>query len=180
MISKTASKWISITCLICAGEMIFSLPFHITRYFRPTVLDVFDLSNTDLGDVFAVYGITAMLAYFPGGVIADRFSAKKLITISLFVTALGGLYMAQIPGYMGLTFLFGYFGITSILLLWAALIRATRDWGGHMAQGEAFGLLDGGRGLVAATAASLGVFFFSQLLPTDIDIISDLQRRHAL
>ena len=160
--------------------MVFSLPFHVTRYFRPSFLDVFNLSNTALGDIFAVYGITAMLSYYPGGIIADRFSARRLMTASLITTALGGLYMAQIPGQTGLTFLFAYWGITSILLFWAALIRATREWGGNLAQGRAFGLLDGGRGLVAATVATLGVFFFSQLLPSDLDTVSELQRRYAL
>jgi nitrate/nitrite transporter NarK len=180
VVKKTSSKWIVIISLIIAGEMIFSLPFHVTRYFRPTFLDVFKLSNAALGDVFAIYGITAMLAYFPGGAIADRFSARRLITVSLILTAMGGIYMAQIPGRTGLSLLFGYWGVTSILLLWAALIRATRDWGGHLAQGKAFGLLDGGRGLVAAAAASLGVLFFSQLLPADLETISDMQRQRAL
>jgi nitrate/nitrite transporter NarK len=180
VVKNIPSKWLVIFCLVVAGEMIFSLPFHVARYFRPTMLDVFNLSNTALGDVFAVYGITAMLAYFPGGAIADRFSVRKLMTASLFATAIGGLYMAQIPSHTGLTLLFAYWGFTSILLFWAALIRATRDWGGNLAQGKAFGLLDGGRGLVAAAVATLGVFFFSQLLPIDLDVVTDLQRKHAL
>ena len=180
LIKYFSSKWLVITCLIIAGEMIFSLPFHVTRYFRPTFLDVFNLSNAALGDTFAIYGITAMFAYFPGGAIADQFSARKLMTASLFATAFGGIYFAQIPGSAGLSILFGYWGITSILLLWAALIRATRDWGGDLSQGKAFGLLDGGRGLAAAAAASLAVLLFSQVLPADLDVINDLERRHAL
>ena len=160
--------------------MVFSLPFHVARYFRPTFLDVFKLSNAALGDIFAIYGISAMLSYYPGGAIADRFSARKLITASLIATAIGGLYLAQIPNQKGLNFLFAYWGITSILLFWAALIRATRDWGGNLAQGKAFGLLDGGRGLVAAAVATLSVFIFSQVLPPDFEIITDQQRKQAL
>ena len=34
--------------------------------------------------------------------------------------------------------LWGFFGVSTILLFWAALIRATRDWGGPDAQGRAF------------------------------------------
>ncbi len=52
--------------LIVAGEAIFGLPFHITRFFRPTVLEVFGLTNTELGIAQAVYGVWAMIAYFPG------------------------------------------------------------------------------------------------------------------
>jgi len=62
------------------------------------MLDVFGFTNTQLGDIFAVYGLTAMLSYFPGGALADRFSARFLLTASLFATAAGGLYMAMIPG----------------------------------------------------------------------------------
>ena len=102
------SRWLTIFSLVFAGEMIFSLPFHVARFFRPTMLEVFQLSNTELGDSIAMYGIMAMIAYFPGGALADRFSARKLMTISLFATGLGGIYFAQIPGKIGLFFLFGY------------------------------------------------------------------------
>ena len=180
MVNTQASKYLIILCLIIAGEMIFSLPFHIARYFRPTLLEVFNLSNADLGDIFAVYGITAMVAYFPGGIIADQFPARRLITASLLSTAAGGIYMAQFPGIIGLSLLFAYWGVTSILLFWAPLIRATRMWGGAFSQGRAFGLLDGGRGLVAATFASLAVVIFAWLIPDDILIIDDTQRRQGL
>ena len=60
--------------------MIFSLPFHVIRMFRPTLLKVFHLTNTEIGDSMAFYGVMAMLAYFPGGILADRFSSRKLIS----------------------------------------------------------------------------------------------------
>ncbi len=146
--------------LIIAGEAIFALPFHVARFFRPTVLEVFSISATELGAAQGVYGIVAMLAYFPGGLLADRFSARKLLATSLWATAAGGLYMATFPGYAGALMVWGFFGITTILLFWAALIRATRDWGGHDEQGRAYGLLDGGRGILAAGLASIGVILF--------------------
>jgi nitrate/nitrite transporter NarK len=180
MMNTQTSKYLIILCLIISGEMIFSLPFHVARYFRPSLLEAFNLSNTDLGDIFAVYGVTAMLAYFPGGVIADQFPARRLITASLLFTAAGGLYMAQFPDIIGLSLLFGYWGVTSILLFWAPLIRATRMWGGTFSQGRAFGLLDGGRGLVAATFASLAVVIFAWLVPDEILIMEDAQRRQGM
>lgn len=151
--------------LILAGEAVYALPFHVTRFFRPTVLEVFDLSNTELGTAQALYGIVAMLAYFPGGPLADRFSARKLLAASLWSTAAGGLYLATMPGYHGVLAVWGFFGLTTILLFWAALIRATRDWGGTDEQGRAFGLLDGGRGLLAAVLATIGAALFGLMFP---------------
>ena len=57
--------------------------------------------------------------------------------------------MATFPAYQGAMLLWGFFGISTILFFWAALIRATREWGGAEHQGRAYGLLDGGRGLLA-------------------------------
>ncbi|WP_299495086.1 MFS transporter [uncultured Shewanella sp.] len=173
MMKKTAqrntfTKYLSLFALIFAGEIIFALPFHIARFFRPTFLEVFALSNSELGKIYAIYGIVAMLAYFPGGAIADYISAKKLLIISLLSTSLGGLYLAQIPNANMLILLYGYWGMTSIFLFWAAMLKATREWGDESTQGRAFGLLDGGRGLIAAITASLAVFLLSQLLPNTL------------
>ena len=107
-----------IATLVIAGEMVFGLPFHVARFFRPTMLDVFGFTNTQLGDIFAIYGITATLSFFPGGALADRFSARKLLTMALIATAAGGLYMSTIPGAAQMAVLYGYFGVTSIFLLW--------------------------------------------------------------
>lgn len=61
------SRYLLMVTLVFAGEIIFALPFHTARYFRPTLLESFGFSNTELGDVFAIYGVMAMIAYFPGG-----------------------------------------------------------------------------------------------------------------
>ncbi len=112
--------------------------------------------------------------------VLDGFSARKLMTISLVATAIGGVYLAQIPGTIGLSLLFGYWGLTSILLFWAAMIKATREWGGPDRQGRAFGILDGGRGLVAAGAASVAVCLFSLVLPANIEALTHLQQQQAI
>jgi len=159
--------------------MIFSLPFHTARFFRPTLLDVFNISNTNLGDIFAIYGITAMLAYFPGGLIADRYAARKLLATSMLATAFGGFYMATIPDAFSLALLYGYWGITTIFLFWAAMLKATREWGGNLSQGKAFGILDGGRGLVAAAFAVFSVAFMAGFLPEDVVSSTGAEQRAA-
>ena len=171
------SRYLYIVILIFAGEMVFGLPFNTARFFRPTMLEVFGFTNTQLGDLFAVYGITAMLSYFPGGAIADHFSARTLLATSLIATALGGVYMATIPGPWEMAILYGFWGITTIFLFWGALIRATREWGGKSEQGMAFGILEGGRGITAALVASLMVVVLAFYMPDDARLATDEQRR---
>lgn len=171
---------IIMTTLIIAGETVFLLPFVVPRIFRPTLLDVFSLTNLELGIAFSVYGIVAMFAYFAGGPLADRFSARKLMAMALLTTSLGGIVLASTPPLSVLMWLYGFWGLTTILLFWAALIRATREWGGTNSQGLAYGILDGGRGLVAALLASISVAIFAALLPIDPSLATLAQRTSAL
>ncbi|MFP6648285.1 MAG: MFS transporter, partial [Pirellulaceae bacterium] len=153
--------------IVLSGEAIFLLPFLVPRVFRPTLLDVYDITNLQLGTAFSLYGVVAMLSYFPGGLLADRFSVRKLMTSALLVTSLGGVYFATIPSLSALVFLYAFWGVTTILLFWAALIRATREWGGDSSQGLAYGTLEGGRGLFAAILALAGTVALANLLPED-------------
>ena len=153
--------------IVLSGEAIFLLPFLVPRVFRPLLLDVFGITNLQLGTAFSLYGVVAMLSYFPGGPLADRFAVRKLMTSALLVTALGGVYFASIPSLGGLKLLYGFWGVTTILLFWSALIRATREWGGVQSQGLAYGILEGGRGLFAAILALVSTFALQALLPAD-------------
>ncbi len=172
-------RGLTIFALISAGEAVFLLPFVLARVFRPTFLDVFGITNLQLGTAFSVYGIVAMAAYFAGGPLADRFSARRLMTAALVATGLGGLVLARIPSLGVLTLLFAFWGMTTILLFWAALIRATREWGGRTRQGQAYGFLDGGRGLLAALLASVTVAVFAALLPADVGSATAAERDAA-
>ncbi len=170
---------LSITLLILSGELIYLLPYVLPRIFRPTFLEVFNLNNLQLGSLFSVYGIIALLSYVYGGVISDKFQPKKLMSYSLFFTSFGGLVLASYPSYFVLQILYGYWGFTTVFLFWGAMIKATRVWGGTDNQGQAFGFLDGGRGLVAASMGSLGILIFSVFLTNDIELTSLTERKEA-
>ena len=165
--------------MILSGELVFILPYFLSRVFRPTFLEVFDLSNVELGSLFSVYGTVALFSYLFGGALADRFLPGKLIAISLLSTALGGLLLATYPSYLMLQMLYGYWGFTTVFLFWGAMIKGTRIWGGSKNQGQAFGFLDGGRGLVAAFMGSLGVFIYALFLDADVQTASILERQDA-
>lgn len=167
MTARKHRQWMTLIALILAGEGIFLLPFVVIRLFRPTVLSAFDLTNLELGLAQSIYGITAMIAYFLGGPLADRYSAKRLMTVSLLATAAGGFVLVSNPSFRQLQILYGYWGFSTILLFWSPLIRATRFWGGEAKQGVAFGVLDGGRGLFAALLGSASVLLLDRMLPKD-------------
>ena len=148
--------------LVFAGGSIYTLPYLYQTYSGP-MLEVLGLSQTQLGLLSTAFGVFAVSCYFPGGWLADRVSARALLTVSLVGTGSLGLAFATFPPLPILLAIQGLWGITSILTFWGALIKATRSWGGADEQGRAFGLLEGGRGLVEFTLAAATVLLFSSL-----------------
>ena len=151
--------------LIIAGEAIFLLPFILMRVFKPVIRDAFLISDAQIGEAQALYGLTAVVSYFFGGFIADKWEPKKLLSLSLFLTAIGGFWMALIPSIFTLKILYAFWGISTILLFWSSLIKATRHWGSKHNQGLSFGLLDGGRGFFAASIALFGASILTYFFP---------------
>ena len=165
--------------LVLAGEIIFGLPFHLARFFRPTYLDVFNISNTNLGDVYAVYGLTAMISYFFGGMLADKYSPRILMSLSLVLTSIGGFFISTIPELSSIFIIYGYWGITTIFLFWSAMIKATKEWGGEYSQGKAFGILDGGRGLFATIVSLVAINLFTAFLTQEVTLADPSEKRKA-
>ncbi|WP_299113447.1 MFS transporter [uncultured Winogradskyella sp.] len=168
-----------IVLLILAAEAIFILPFVLQRIFRTTFLESFSINDTEIGSCFAAYGTVALVSYLFGGPLADRFKPNVLMSVALVLTALGGFYLATYPNLYNLHILYGFWGVTTIFLFWAAMIKATRIWGGSNKQGIAFGFLDGGRGLVAALFGSAGVIIFSLFITKEVELTSIEERRIA-
>lgn len=176
----TFKRIILLISLMMAGEAVFVLPFVVSRIFRPTFLEVFGLTNLQLGSAFSVYGIVAMFCYFLGGPIADRFPARKLLAISLMITGLSGFIMATIPNLATLTLLYAFWGLSTILLFWSPCMKAVRMYGGESAQGSAYGSVDAGRGLIAALMGTFSVLLFESLLDVDIIDATTLQKKDIM
>ncbi|QNR24905.1 MFS transporter [Croceimicrobium hydrocarbonivorans] len=155
---KTFSQYLA---LILAGEAIFLLPFMAPRVFRTTLLEVYQIDNLELGYCFSLYGLVAVVSYFLGGPLADLFSARKLMSIALGLTALGGFIISWWPNYTALLIAYTFWGFSTILLFWAALMKSTRILVDPENVGKAFGWVEGGRGLSAAIWSSLAVALFA-------------------
>jgi nitrate/nitrite transporter NarK len=70
---------------------------------------------------------------------------------------------ATLPPFEVCVLLFGLWGLSTAMIFWSAMIKATRNWGGQHEQGRAFGLLEGGSSVTDLTAATviLAIFAFA-------------------
>lgn len=146
--------------LCLTGSAVYWMPWLSDVFYVP-MKNAFGFSNTQIGFLSSAYGLTSMLAYFPGGWLADRLPPRKLITAALLIISAGGFVFATIPSFEVTVAIYGMWGLMTGLLFWSAMIKAVRNWGRRDEQGRAFGILEGGRGLTDMLSATVLLWIFA-------------------
>ncbi|MBE5102278.1 MFS transporter [Priestia aryabhattai] len=163
MAEKNYKRYFQFFLIVLAAGSIFPLIYLKTNY-QETILEVYGISLKQLNGIFSVLGVAYLVGYSPSGWLADRFSAKKLLFISLLICGLTGLWFAQVPSYSMVLVIFGIWGFFSVFTFWAAHLKLVKLIAKKEEEGRFFGALDGGRGLVEAILASIALFIFTNVL----------------
>lgn len=150
--NANARKWLTLIIVAFAGGLITKLPYLRETYMEP-LQQATGATKTQLGLIMSAYGIVNFICYFPGGVLADKFSSKMLIVFSCVGTAAAGLWFWTMPGFVWLVVIHAIFAITTVFTFWAAMVKSINNLGGPEEQGRLFGFLEGGRGLVGTVVA---------------------------
>ncbi|XOQ47424.1 MAG: MFS domain-containing protein [Eubacteriales bacterium] len=139
-------KYGTLLLLATGAGIIFQLPY-IRETFYVQIQNAMHLNNTQMGLLSSGYSSMALFSYFIGGIIADKFSARKLLTFSFITTGILGIWFSMFPGYEICRIIFVLMGISTIITYWSACIKATRMLGSSEEQGRLFGLQEGLRGV---------------------------------
>lgn len=154
-------KYGTLLLLAAGAGIIFQLPYIRETFYVP-IQNAMGLSNAQMGLLSSGYATMATLSYFIGGMIADKFSARKLLTFSFIATGALGLWFSTFPSFAIGRLIFVLMGITSIITYWSACIKATRMLGGEEEQGRLFGLQEGLRGILNAAVVFGMAWVFAQ------------------
>ncbi len=147
------TKKFGVILLLTSTCLIYNLPY-LSSTFYTQFLEAFNLSNTQAGILITFFSLTATPGYLFGGMLADKFSPKKLIILSLLMTAALGYAMYFMSGYTVLMVCYFGFGISTTFIHWSAfmkLIRAQAD--DKDDQGRTFGTFEWCYALVGAVAS---------------------------
>ena len=156
----SVKRYVKLLFLIMAGGAIYPL-LYLRQNFELTLLSTFSISLAELNVAHSILGASFVLSYVPSGWLADRFSPRALLTFSVVMTGVIGLWYASIPGAEWITVIFALWGITTGLTFWAALIKGCSLLAPDDQQARFFGLLEGGRGLFEALLATIAVAWFA-------------------
>ena len=132
--------------------LCYSLPY-LSSSFYTQFLEAFSLSNTQAGFLMSMFSLTATPGYLFGGIIADKFSPKKVIMLSQLLTAALGYAMCLIQGYSILLVCYLGFGISTTFLHWSAYLKLVRAQANENEEGKIFGFFETCAAVVGAVTS---------------------------
>jgi len=158
-------RYFQFTLLLLAAGAIYPL-LYLRQNFETPILDAFQITSSDLGNYYSMLGVVYFLCYLPSGWLADKFTPRLLVSISMIGTGALGLWFATIPSKEVLVYIFMAWGIAAGLTFWAAMLKGVKMLAHKDEQGKFFGILDGGRGFVEAILATIAIAIFAYALET--------------
>ena len=121
-----------------AGSVIYELPY-IKYVYYDKLVEAFQITNAQAGLLLSVYAFGCLVLYIPGGIVADKFSAKKMLVLSLFGTGILGIVLAFSMNYTTALIVFFLLALTTSFVFWTALNKGLRLLGGEEDSGLTFG-----------------------------------------
>ena len=121
-----------------AGSVIYELPY-IKYVYYDKLVEAFQITNAQAGLLLSVYAIGCLVLYIPGGIVADKFSAKKMLVLSLFGTGILGIVLAFSMNYTTALIVFFLLALTTSFVFWTALNKGLCLLGGEEDSGLTFG-----------------------------------------
>jgi MFS family permease len=163
-------RYFQFLLVVLAAGAIYPV-IYLRGSYQETILEVFNMTLPQLNTIYSILGIVFVLGYFPSGLLSDKFSAKKLLAISLFGTSVGGFWFAQVPNYTSVILIFCIWGTFSVFTFWSAHLKIVKMIAKENEEGKFFGILDGGRGVVEAGLASVALLIFSGILGNSLELL---------
>ena len=145
--------------LVLIGGSIFLLPYMRIPYYDQLLAHL-QITPLQLGSVLAAYGLCSTIGTFFSGILADRYSAKWLLVISLLATGAGGFFILSQPSYSGFMAIYILWGFSITFTYNSAHYKAIRYTGSAQAQGKLYGSVGGFRKITSALIAFGGAAIF--------------------
>lgn len=122
--SNRGKKILTLILMIVSLNTIYVLPYLSYSYYTP-LMEAMNLvgREADYGRLLNFYGIANVILYLPGGWVADKFDAKKLLVFSMISTGVLGLWEATFPSYEMLFVIYVMFAVTTVLTYWSSSIK---------------------------------------------------------
>lgn len=135
--------------IILSATVAIAYQIPYLRYtFYDQMMATLQLNNTQMGVLATAVSLTSTICYPIGGYLADKFSIKSLMVITLAAFVGLTVWFAFTTNYIMLLIihiLYGFFGIAT---LWSAYLNGIRNLGDKDNQSTIFGSSEATRGIL--------------------------------
>ena len=133
-------KYLTIAALGLAGGSIYFL-HYIKFVFYDAQIASMGITNVQSGLLMTMYTVVNMILYIPGGILADKLSAKKSLIISLVATSLlAYLYAFTMKNFVLSMIIYLGLSLSTAFVFWSSLMKAIRLVGTEEEQGFLYGV----------------------------------------
>lgn len=160
--NHNVKRYIALFVLSMGAAASYTLPYIKYIFYDAWVagLGLPDGANESAGWLLTFHMIGCVLLYIPGGYIADKFSPKKIIAISLLGTGLLNVWYAFDPSYEASRIIWFLLAFTVGFAYWSAMIKAVRMLGTPQEQGKMYGWYNAGEGAFASVILGAATVVF--------------------
>lgn len=158
-ISRGRTVLLFLILSFCAGMAYFTPLLKFTFYDQ--MMAALSLDDIQINVLSSVYALVNTIVYPVSGFLGDKFSAKKLIAISMFGMAVFTVLYAFTTAYVPLIIIHAFFGIFAVGTFWTAYIKSIRNLGSEKDQGKLFGMSEGTRGIGQAVVGFIAVWIIA-------------------
>lgn len=154
-------KYLTIAALGLAGGSIYFLPY-IKFVFYDAQIASMGITNVQSGILMTMYTVVNMILYIPGGILADKLSAKKSLIISLVATSLlAYLYAFTMKNFVLSMIIYLGLSLSTAFVFWSSLMKAIRLVGTEEEQGFLYGVYYACNGLTNSLTNAFALKFFN-------------------
>ncbi|CAM3716273.1 nitrate/nitrite transporter [Erysipelothrix urinaevulpis] len=138
----------------------YLLPY-IKYVFNDALIAGLGITNQQSGMLLSVYAVINAITLIPGGYISDKYSQRKIITVSALGTGIITIIFAFNMNYTMALITWTVLGFTTIFAFWGSVIKAVRMLGTEDEQGRLYGFYAGFQGVVNTVVALGAAYVFS-------------------
>lgn len=151
--------------ICCLGGNIGYGVYMLRNTFYDAFIEGYGITNTQFGTLVSVYASVAMFTYFLGGIVCDKVSARKMVTVSWVVNGVCTMFLSTFPSYPILLVTYGLMGLCATFTFWAPLNKVIRQMGKNVGgEGKAFGGVEGGRAFAEMLVGTFIVIASSHMI----------------
>src|SRR5262245_1053744 len=98
---SVTNRWIILFVLFLA-RTVMGLQFQTVASTSPFLIDAFAIDFAAIGALIGLYMLPGLAIALPGGVLGQRFGAKRIVLLGLVLMALGGALMGLSSSFVTL------------------------------------------------------------------------------